>query len=53
MIIDGKKIAETILENLKNEVENLKKSGVFPSLAVILVGSNPASKTYVKNKKPH
>ena len=51
MIIDGKKIAETILENLKSQVENLKKSGVFPSLAVILVGGDPASKTYVKNKK--
>ena len=46
-IIDGKKIAENILNNIKKEVENLD---IKPTLAVIIVGNNPASKVYVKNK---
>ena len=50
VIIDGKTIAKKTRENLKKEVEELKKSGITPKLAVILVGNNPASKVYVKNK---
>ena len=46
-IIDGKKIAQDIINNLKTKVEKLEKK---PTLAVIIVGSNPASKIYVKNK---
>ncbi|MBI2252570.1 MAG: bifunctional methylenetetrahydrofolate dehydrogenase/methenyltetrahydrofolate cyclohydrolase FolD [Armatimonadetes bacterium] len=49
-ILDGKAIAQSIIEELKQEVINLKKQGVVPGLAVILVGENPASKVYVKNK---
>lgn len=46
-IINGKEIAENILNNIKKEVENFD---VKPTLAVIIVGCNPASKVYVKNK---
>jgi methylenetetrahydrofolate dehydrogenase (NADP+)/methenyltetrahydrofolate cyclohydrolase len=49
-IIDGKKIAEEIQEELKSEVSKLKENGIIPGLAVILVGENPASQVYVKNK---
>ena len=49
-IIDGKKIAEGIKSQVTREVAGLKKKGINPGLAVILVGSNEASKVYVKNK---
>ena len=49
-IIDGKQLAKNIRLNLKTEVEELKKSGIYPKLAVIMVGDNAASKVYVKNK---
>lgn len=49
-IIDGKALAQKIRINLKEEVENLKTKGINPKLAVIMVGNNPASKVYVKNK---
>ncbi len=51
MIIDGKHIAKKIKEEVKNEVLNLKSEGIFPGLAVVLVGDNPASQIYVNNKK--
>ena len=51
MILDGKKIAADIRAELRNEVEALKAQGKrAPKLAVILVGHNPASETYVANK---
>lgn len=49
-IIDGKALAKKIRENLKIECNELKKKGVNPRLAVIMVGNNPASKVYVRNK---
>ena len=49
-IIDGKELAKKTRENLKIDCENLKKCGIIPRLAVIMVGDNPASKVYVKNK---
>lgn len=49
-IIDGKQLAKNIRLNLKTEVEELKKKGIYPKLAVIMVGDNVASKVYVKNK---
>lgn len=49
-IIDGKALAKKIRENLKKECEDLKKEGIIPKFAVILVGDNPASKVYVRNK---
>lgn len=49
-IMDGKAVARSIREGLKEEVEGLKKKGIHPGLAVVLVGENPASMVYVKNK---
>lgn len=49
-IIDGKALAKKIRENLKIQCEELKKQGINPKLAVIMVGDNPASKVYVKSK---
>lgn len=50
-IIDGKKIASLIKDELKDEVNALKQRCIYPGLAVILVGDNSASKVYVGNKK--
>ncbi len=50
-IIDGKLISTQIKDELKLEVETLKENGIFPGLAVILVGNNSASQVYVRNKK--
>ena len=49
-IIDGKKISEMVLNEVKDEIKELKKNNISPTLAVILVGDDPASKTYVRNK---
>ena len=50
-IISGKKIAEDMRVEMKVEVEELKaKHGVTPGLAVIIIGEDPASQVYVKNK---
>ena len=49
-IINGKDLAKKIRKDLKIECEQLKKQGINPKLAVIMVGNNPASKVYVKNK---
>ena len=52
MIIDGKKIAAELREELKKKVVELKSKYNFaPGLTVILVGEDPASKIYVKNNK--
>jgi len=50
-IIDGKEIAKRKKQEIAVEVEELKKSGVTPGLAVIIVGDNQASQTYVRNKQ--
>ena len=51
-IIDGKSVAENLLQDLKKEIGVRSKEGIRnPSLAVILVGSDPASSIYVKNKR--
>lgn len=50
-IIDGKAIAGKKREELKQAVEKLKAKGITPGLAVILVGDDPASQTYVRNKE--
>ncbi|MCK5673988.1 MAG: bifunctional 5,10-methylene-tetrahydrofolate dehydrogenase/5,10-methylene-tetrahydrofolate cyclohydrolase, partial [Spirochaetales bacterium] len=50
-IIDGKLIASEIREDLKKEVEGLKSKGITPGLGVILVGADPASKSYVTAKE--
>ena len=51
MKLDGKQIAQEILENLKPQVENLKNRGVVPTLAIILVGDDKASQSYIKQKE--
>lgn len=50
-ILDGRLISASIREQLTKEVEGLKEKGIIPGLAVILVGDDPASHTYVKNKE--
>lgn len=50
-IIDGKQIATDIREELKAEVAALKEKGIVPGLGVILVGEDPASKSYVSAKE--
>ena len=52
MILDGKELSKKIKTQLKLEVETYKnKTGKTPKLAVVLVGDDPASAIYVKNKK--
>ena len=51
VILDGKAVSAKVKEEVKEEVESLKKQGVSVGLAVIIVGNNPASRTYVNNKK--
>jgi methylenetetrahydrofolate dehydrogenase (NADP+) / methenyltetrahydrofolate cyclohydrolase len=50
-LIDGKLVAEKIKEELKKETARLIDSGLEPHLAAILVGDDPASQTYVRNKE--
>lgn len=50
-ILDGKKLALKTEIEIKKQVEDLKSKGVTPTLATILVGSDPASETYVKMKR--
>ena len=50
-IIDGKQIAQDIRSELKEQVAKLSSEGKTVALAVILVGENPASQVYVRNKK--
>ena len=49
-LIDGRAIAEKVYVELRREIAALKSGGVSPGLAVILVGDNPASRTYVRSK---
>lgn len=49
-LLDGKTMSNELREKLALRVENLKARGVKPGLAVILVGEDPASQIYVKNK---
>jgi len=48
--IDGIEVSNSVKEILKSAVENLKSNGIEPCLATILVGDNPASAVYVRNK---
>lgn len=51
MKIEGRKIAQQIFEELKIQVSKLKENGITPTLAVILMGDNESSATYVKQKQ--
>jgi methylenetetrahydrofolate dehydrogenase (NADP+)/methenyltetrahydrofolate cyclohydrolase len=48
--IDGKIIAQSVKDRVKKAVEELKSQGISPCLATVLIGDNPASATYVRNK---
>ena len=48
--IDGIEVSNVVKDILKNAVEKLKSEGIEPCLATVLVGDDPASTTYVKNK---
>ena len=50
-IIDGKQIASDVRADVAKKVAELKEKGIFPCLAVILVGENPASVSYVTGKR--
>lgn len=50
-VIDGKKIAENMQNELKDETTELKKNGIHLTLAVIYVGDDLASKIYINNKR--
>ena len=50
-IIDGKELSAKIREELKQKVAELKEKGITPGLAVVLVGEDPASAIYVRNKE--
>ena len=51
-IIDGKKVSEDLREDLKVQTEKfVEETGIQPHLVVVIVGNNPASMTYVRNKK--
>lgn len=50
-IIDGKAVSAAVKENTARKVEQLKSHGITPCLAVIIVGDDAASRTYVNNKK--
>lgn len=50
-IIDGKAVSRQVKEQVRLETEELKKKGITPGLAVIIVGDDPASQVYVRNKE--
>jgi methylenetetrahydrofolate dehydrogenase (NADP+) / methenyltetrahydrofolate cyclohydrolase len=49
-IIDGNALSQILRADFKNEVEALKNRGITPGLAVVIVGDDPASHVYVRNK---
>jgi methylenetetrahydrofolate dehydrogenase (NADP+)/methenyltetrahydrofolate cyclohydrolase len=50
LILSGKDVSLDVYKNLKLRIQSLSKKGVFPGLAVVLVGENPASRVYVNSK---
>ena len=50
-ILDGKKLSNEIIEELKVRCDELKEKGIKPKFAVIMVGNDKASQIYVKNKR--
>ncbi|MCI8405261.1 MAG: bifunctional methylenetetrahydrofolate dehydrogenase/methenyltetrahydrofolate cyclohydrolase FolD [Clostridia bacterium] len=50
-LLMGKEVSARIKSELRTEVEELKKKGINPGLAVIIVGEDPASQVYVRNKE--
>ncbi len=50
-IIDGRLVSKQVKERVAAQAEELKKKGIVPGLAVIIVGDDPASQVYVRNKE--
>lgn len=50
-LINGKEVSLAVQERIRKETEALKERGITPGLAVVIVGDDPASRTYVNNKK--
>lgn len=50
-LLDGKKVSQDWKKEVENKVNKLKEIGITPGLCVFLVGENPASHLYVRNKK--
>ncbi|MCH5316653.1 MAG: bifunctional methylenetetrahydrofolate dehydrogenase/methenyltetrahydrofolate cyclohydrolase FolD [Eubacterium sp.] len=50
-IIDGKAVSKAVRERVAKETAELKEKGIVPGLAVIIVGEDPASQVYVRNKE--
>lgn len=50
-LLNGKDLAKRMKESMKQEVQGLKENGSVPGLAVVIVGNDPASRTYVNNKE--
>ncbi|MCX7922970.1 MAG: bifunctional methylenetetrahydrofolate dehydrogenase/methenyltetrahydrofolate cyclohydrolase FolD [Clostridia bacterium] len=50
-ILDGKNLAEKIKNEIKEVVSGLRNEGIIPGLAVVIVGNDPASRTYVNSKR--
>ncbi len=49
-IISGTQLAKKLREEIKNEASQLREKGITPTLAVVLVGDNKASRSYVNSK---
>lgn len=50
-LLDGRVVSDSLLAEVKRDVEELKQKGILPKLVVILVGENPASQVYVRKKQ--
>ena len=50
IILDGRATAKKVRDELKVKADELKEKGIFPKLAVIMVGNDAGSKIYVRNK---
>lgn len=50
-LIDGKALADKVLKDVKRKTARLKKKGIIPTLAVLLIGDNPTSLVYIKQKQ--
>ena len=50
-IIDGKAVSAKVKEEIRLETEKLKEQGIEIGLAVVIVGDDPASQVYVRNKE--
>jgi methylenetetrahydrofolate dehydrogenase (NADP+) / methenyltetrahydrofolate cyclohydrolase len=50
-LLDGKLVSQKVLSEVKEKVELLKSDGISPKLAVVMVGNNPASLSYIRQKR--